>query len=60
MTVVVLFNPHQGNKMVHDFLKGISPKVNVIAQLDFERDHYDVVVSYVNYNITETLPIKMN
>ena len=29
---------------VHTFLKGISPKVNVIAQLKFEPAYYDVTV----------------
>ena len=45
--LVVLFNPYlamAGDKRVHTFPKGISPKVNVIARLEFELINYDVVV----------------
>ena len=31
------------------FLKGISPKVNVIARLEFELTNYDVIVKHVNH-----------
>ena len=30
------------------FSKGISPKVNVIAQLEFEPSYFDVTVQHVN------------
>ena len=45
---MILFNPWQGkrDKRVHAFPKGISLKVNVIAQLDFEFIHYDVAVQH--------------
>ena len=33
-----------GDKGIQDFPKGISPKVNVIAWLEFELTHYDVAV----------------
>ena len=32
------------DKVVHSFPKGISPKVNVIAQLGFELTYYDLAV----------------
>ena len=34
----------KGDKWVHTFPKGISPKVNVIARLEFELATYDVAV----------------
>ena len=37
------------NKDVHTFPKGISPKVNVIARLEFELAYYDVTVHYVSH-----------
>ena len=36
--------------------RGISPKVNIIAQLEFELTYYDIVVQHVNHYATETLP----
>ena len=42
------------NKRVHAFLKDISPKVNVIAQLDFELAYFDVAVKYINHYATRT------
>ena len=33
-----------GDKKVHSFSKGISPKMNVIVQLEFEFAYYDVTV----------------
>ena len=42
--------------MVFTFPKGISPKVNVIARLEFELAYYDVVVQYVSHYATTTLP----
>ena len=44
--VVLLFNPLLGDKAVHAFPKGISLKVNIIAQLEFELTHYDVAVHH--------------
>ena len=43
-----------GDKGVHTFLKGISPKVNVIAQLEFELCYFEVSVQYFNHYATET------
>ena len=37
-----------GGKVVHTFLKGISPKVNVIIRLEFELTHYDIEVQQVS------------
>ena len=34
---------------VHTFPKGISPKVNVIVQLEFELAYYDVAVQHVSH-----------
>ena len=52
--VVVLFKPNLRNNMVHSFLKTISSKVNVIAQLEFELVHYDVAVQHFSHYVTET------
>ena len=41
------------NKRFHAFPKGISPKVNVIAQLNFELAYYDIVVQYISLNTTD-------
>ena len=43
------------DKGVHAFPKGINPKVNVIAQLEFELAYYDVAVQYVSHYAMETL-----
>ena len=45
-----------GDKGVHAFPLGISPKVNVIARLKFELGYDHVAVHYVCYNATETHP----
>ena len=42
-------------KRVHTFSKGISPKVNVVAWLEFELAYYDVVVWNVSHYATVTL-----
>ena len=44
------------NKGVHIFLKGISPKVNMIARLELELPYYNVAVQYVNHYATVTPP----
>ena len=49
MTIVLLFKPYLGNKGLHTFPKGISPKMNVIARLEFEFASYNVTVQHVNY-----------
>ena len=48
------------DRVIHDFPKNISSKVNVIARLEFELAYYDVVVNLVIYNVIETLPQKQN
>ena len=47
-TAVVIF------KGVHTFPKGICPKVNVIARLDFELVHDDSAVQRFNHYTTRT------
>ena len=41
---MIQFNPQLGNKRFYTFYKGISPKVSVIAPLNFELAYYDVVL----------------
>ena len=41
---------------VHISLKGISPKVNVKAQLEFELAYFETAVQHFNYYITVTHP----
>ena len=58
-TAMVKFNPWQagwGNKGVHNFLKGIGPKVNVIAPLKFEIFYYDDTVKHFSYNAIRITP----
>ena len=42
--------------MVHISPKGISPKVNTIARLEFELADHDVTVQYVSFYATEISP----
>ena len=42
------------DELVYTFVKGISPKVNVITRLEFELANYDVVPRHVNHYITRT------
>ena len=49
---MVLFNPSQGVKGSHIFLKSIRKKVNAIAQLGFELAYYYIVVQHVSHYIT--------
>ena len=44
-----------GNVGIHTFPKGICPKVNVIAQLEFELNYKEVVVQHV-IHCTKTTP----
>ena len=37
---------------VYAFLKGISPKVNVITRLDFKLAYFEGTVQYVNHCTT--------
>ena len=46
-----------GDKEVHTFPKGISPKVNVLARLEFELAYYDVTIQYISPHTTETPPL---
>ena len=45
-----------GIREVHNFTKGISPKVNVIAWLVFEVFYFETVAQYVSHYTTKTLP----
>ena len=47
------------NKGVHTFPKGICPKVNVIAQLEFELIYNDSTVHHFNHYTTKTYPPSM-
>ena len=44
------------DKGVHTFPKGICPKVNIIARLEFELAYYDSVVQRFNHYATRTPP----
>ena len=44
------------DKGVHTFPKGICPKVNVIARLEFELAYYDFAVHRFNHYTTRTPP----
>ena len=39
---MVLLKGYWGDKEVHNFPKGISPNVNVIARQEFELAYYDI------------------
>ena len=45
------------DKGVHTFPKGICPKVNVIAQLEYELAYYDSAVHRFNHYTTRTPPV---
>ena len=45
------------DKGVHTFPKGICPKVNVIARLEYELANYDSAVHRFNYYTARTPPI---
>ena len=45
------------DKGVHTFPKGICPKVNVIARLEYELAYYDSAVHYFNHYNTRTAPL---
>ena len=44
------------DKGVHNFPKGICPKVNVIARLEYELAYYDSAVHHFNHYATRTRP----
>ena len=44
--------PRLSKNRVHTFPKGISPKVNVIAWLEFELAYFEAVVKHFNNYIT--------
>ena len=50
---MVLFNPWE-DKGVHTFPKGICPKVNVIARVEYELAYYDSAVHRFNHYTTRT------
>ena len=45
---MVQYNTLHRDKGVHSFPKGISPKVNTIAWLEFEHGYYDVAAQNVS------------
>ena len=53
-TVMVLFNQLLGESIRQfiSFPKVISPKVNVIARLEFELAYYDIAVKCISHNTT--------
>ena len=44
------------DKGFHNIPKGIRPKVNIIAQLEFELAYYDVTMQHISYYKIETTP----
>ena len=47
---MVLFNPHSlEDKAVYTFDKSISPKVNVIARLEFELAYFQTAIQHLGY-----------
>ena len=52
--IVILFNPHLGDKRIHTFTKVISLKVNVMAELDFKLVYYNVAIQHVSLYVTES------
>ena len=47
-----------GGKRIHTFPKGINPKVNLKAPLEFELANYEVVVQHFISYVTETTSSK--
>ena len=41
---------------IYTFPKDISPKMNVIAWLEFELADYDVAVQHISHYVTEIFP----
>ena len=48
-----------GDKEVHTFLKGISPKVTIIAGLEFELSFNQIAVQLVSHYASGTPPISL-
>ena len=46
---VILFNPYLGVQKVQIFLKGISPKVNVIARLELELAYFEAAGKHFSH-----------
>ena len=44
---------------VYTFRKGISPKVNVIVQLQFKLANYDVTIQHISHYMMKTPPIRI-
>ena len=53
---MLLFNSRQGDKEIHNFPKGISPKLNIMARLEFELAYYEVAVQHDRLKAKENLP----
>ena len=55
---VVLFNPLLvEDKEVYTFPKGISPKVNIIAQREFKLTQFEASVQHFGHYVIETPPL---
>ena len=52
----VLFNIAGEDKGVHTFPENISPKVNIIMQLEFKLAYFNVAVQHVSHYTTTTPP----
>ena len=52
LNISVQFNLSLVGKGIHTFPKVISPKVNLIARLDFERAYYDYAVQHISHYVT--------
>ena len=48
-TIIILSNPWGGDERVPAFPRGISPKVNVIARLEFELAYFKAADKHFNY-----------
>ena len=56
---MVLLTHGWEDKGVHTFPKGICPKVNVIARLEYELAYYDSTVYRINHYTSRTPPINL-
>ena len=54
---LMIYQPSQVYREVHTFPKGISPKVTLIVQLEFELANYNVAVQYASHDVTSSLQI---
>ncbi len=55
-SVLLFTHSWRENKGVHTFPKGICPKVNVTARLEYELAYYNSAVHRFNHYTTRTYP----